>query len=61
MPRLYVEALQDRSVVPALQRRLCALVPGARRVALPTDHAAQLSAPRALAEALLPFLGAAAG
>lgn len=56
MPRLYVEALADRAVVPALQGRMCALVPGAIRVALPTGHAPQLSRPHRLADALLPFL-----
>lgn len=56
VPRLYVEALADRAVVPALQDRMCALVPGALRVSLPTGHAPQLSAPHRLAEALLPFL-----
>ncbi|WP_375464039.1 alpha/beta fold hydrolase [uncultured Methylobacterium sp.] len=56
VPRLYVEACHDRAVVPALQRRMCALVPGAARAVLPTGHAPQLSAPRRLAAALLPFL-----
>ncbi|GJE29455.1 alpha/beta fold hydrolase [Methylobacterium organophilum] len=56
VPRLYVEALHDRAVIPALQRQMCALVPGAARVALPTGHAPQLSAPDRLAAALLPFL-----
>lgn len=58
VPRLYVEARQDRSVVPALQTRMQALVPGAEVVTLTTGHAPQLSAPAALAEAVLPYLAA---
>ncbi|MDC7789958.1 alpha/beta hydrolase [Rhodoplanes sp. TEM] len=56
VPRLYVEATADRSVVPILQRRMQALVPGAAVVSLPTGHAPQLVAPRLLAEAIVPFL-----
>lgn len=56
VPRLYVEATADRSVVPILQRRMQALVPGAAVVSLPTGHAPQLVAPRLLAEAITPFL-----
>ena len=55
VPRLYVEALRDRSVVPAAQRRMQALVPGARVVSLDTGHAPQVSAPAALAELLVAF------
>lgn len=60
VPRLYVEASDDRAVIPALQRRMCELVPGAAHRVLPTGHVPQLSAPRSLAEALLPFLRAPA-
>lgn len=56
LPRLYVECGGDRSVAPVLQRRMRELVPGARCVALEAGHAPQVSAPEALAEALLPFL-----
>lgn len=56
LPRLYVEATEDRSVLLPLQRRMQALVPGARVVSLPTGHAPQLSAPDLLAQALIPFL-----
>ena len=56
VPRLYVEARADRSVVPILQRRMQALVPGAAIASLPTGHAPQVAAPRLLAETLLPFL-----
>lgn len=54
--RLYVELRHDRSVVPAVQARMCALVPGAVRIPLPTGHAPQLCAPERLADILLPFL-----
>jgi pimeloyl-ACP methyl ester carboxylesterase len=56
VPRLYVEATEDRSVILAVQRRMQALVPGAAVVSLPTGHAPQLSAPAALLAAILPFL-----
>lgn len=55
VPRLYVEALRDRSVVPAAQRRMQALVPGARVVSLDTGHAPQVATPAALAEVLGEF------
>lgn len=57
--RLYVEALRDRSVVPAAQRRMQDLVPGARVVSLDTGHAPQVSAPDDLAAALTAFFGSA--
>ncbi|MCC5811671.1 MAG: alpha/beta fold hydrolase [Ectothiorhodospiraceae bacterium] len=56
IPRLYVEALEDRSVVLAAQRRMQSLVPGATVASLPTGHAPQLSAPQALTDAVIPFL-----
>jgi pimeloyl-ACP methyl ester carboxylesterase len=58
VPRLYVEAEADRSIILACQRRMQALVPGAEVVTLPTGHAPQLAAPSLLADALLPFLTA---
>jgi pimeloyl-ACP methyl ester carboxylesterase len=56
IPRLYVEALEDRSVILAVQRAMQALAPGARVVSLPTGHAPQFSAPERLAQAIIPFL-----
>jgi len=56
IPRLYVEAEADRAVIPPLQRRMQALVPGADVVTLPTGHAPHLAAPRLLADVLTPFL-----
>ncbi|MDB5606002.1 MAG: Pimeloyl-ACP methyl ester carboxylesterase [Bradyrhizobium sp.] len=56
IPRLYVEALDDRSVILPVQRAMQALAPGTLVVSLPTGHAPQLSAPARLAEALIPFL-----
>jgi pimeloyl-ACP methyl ester carboxylesterase len=58
--RFYVEALADRSVVPAAQRRMQELLPGATVTALPTGHAPQLSAPWKLADCLIPWLRQAA-
>ncbi len=40
--RLYIEALQDRSVPIAVQRTMQRLVPGARIATIDTDHAPQL-------------------
>jgi pimeloyl-ACP methyl ester carboxylesterase len=59
VPRLYVEAWNDRSVVLAVQRRMQALVPGAKVVTLSTGHAPQLAAPKKLADCLIPWLQAA--
>jgi pimeloyl-ACP methyl ester carboxylesterase len=58
VPRLYVKALDDRSVILAAQRQMQRLVPGARVVSLPTGHAPQFSAPERLAGAIVPFLTA---
>jgi pimeloyl-ACP methyl ester carboxylesterase len=56
IPRLYVEALDDRSVILPVQRAMQAMAPGASVVSLPTGHAPQFSAPARLAEAIVPFL-----
>lgn len=56
VPRLYVEATQDRSVVLAVQRRMQQLVPGASRVAIETGHVPQLAAPDELLTIIKPFL-----
>jgi pimeloyl-ACP methyl ester carboxylesterase len=58
VPRLYIEAENDRSIFLACQRRMQALVPGAEVVTLPTGHAPQLAAPGLLADVLRPFLAA---
>jgi len=56
IPRLYIEATEDRSVGIVEQRRMQALVPGAAVASLTTGHVPQLSAPEALADLLCPFL-----
>ena len=58
IPRLYVEALEDRSVILPVQRAMQALAPGAQIVSLRTGHAPQFSAPAELAAAIIPFLSA---
>ncbi|UZE49249.1 alpha/beta fold hydrolase [Rhodopseudomonas sp. P2A-2r] len=58
VPRLYVEALQDRSVVLAAQRRMQAMVPGAWVVGLDSGHAPQLAMPEKLAACVIPWLAA---
>ena len=56
IPRLYVEAQNDKSVILPVQRLMQTLSPGARIASLPTGHAPQLSAPERLAAAIIPFL-----
>jgi pimeloyl-ACP methyl ester carboxylesterase len=53
VPRVYIEATQDRSVHLPLQRRMQALTPCLAVYSLDTDHAPQLSAPDALAALVL--------
>lgn len=48
VPRLYVEALRDRSIVPVVQRRLIALTPGTPVVSVDAGHAPQVACPDAL-------------
>lgn len=55
LPRLYIEATRDRSVLPRVQQRMQQLVPGAERVPIDCGHAPQLAAPEALLAALLDF------
>lgn len=58
VPRLYVEALSDRSLLLPLQRRMQALSPGARRLAIDCGHVPQLVQPRRLAALLCAELDA---
>ncbi|CAN5515683.1 alpha/beta hydrolase [soil metagenome] len=55
--RIYVECLDDRSVLPALQRRMQELVPGALRITMTCGHVPQLACPQELTERLLQALG----
>lgn len=52
VPRIYVEALQDRSIHPAVQRRMQELVPGALPVSLDCGHVPQFVQPAASAQAV---------
>jgi pimeloyl-ACP methyl ester carboxylesterase len=52
LPRVYIEALRDRSVVLALQRRMQDLSPGARRFSLDSGHAPLISQPGNLVAAI---------
>jgi pimeloyl-ACP methyl ester carboxylesterase len=56
VPRLYVEARHDRSVVLAAQRQMQSLVPGADVVCLDSGHVPQLSMPGKLADCVIPWL-----
>ncbi len=49
VPRAYIEATLDRAVVPAAQRRMQELVPGAARYVMKAGHAPLLGKPGALA------------
>lgn len=53
IPRSYVLTRQDRSIPPALQRRMISEHPCRRVIELDTDHAPYLSATRELAAALV--------
>lgn len=53
LPRTYIECTQDRTIPISSQRRMQALVPGAKVVTLQTDHSPYLSQPAQLAEALM--------
>lgn len=53
VPRTYVECLQDRAITPACQRSMQAVWPCRRVLTLDTSHSPFLSAPRALADALM--------
>ncbi|PXW23161.1 alpha/beta fold hydrolase [Paraburkholderia caballeronis] len=50
VPRIYVEALRDRSVLLPLQRRMQALVPGALVRSIDCGHVPQLARPAELAD-----------
>jgi pimeloyl-ACP methyl ester carboxylesterase len=56
--RLYVEAVHDRDIPLALQRRMQQRSPGAEVVTLDSDHCPQLSAPEALVAAMVDFVEA---
>lgn len=53
VPRVYIEALKDRSVVPAVQRRMQELTPGAIVRSIDTGHAPMLANPVLLSDMLL--------
>ena len=50
IPRAYIEATEDRSILHKMQRRMQKLVPGARRYVIKSGHAPHLSRPKELAE-----------
>lgn len=58
VPRLYVEASDDRDIPLRIQRHMQRRSPGAEVVALDSDHAPQLSAPEELADAIARFVDA---
>ncbi|MFT4173978.1 MAG: alpha/beta hydrolase [Rhodocyclaceae bacterium] len=58
VPRLYVRALHDRSVVPPLQARMLTLTPGATVIDMDCGHVPQLARPAELAERMSAALNA---
>lgn len=53
VPRIYIEALKDRSVVPFVQRRMQELVPGAEVRSIDTGHAPMVANAALLSEMLV--------
>jgi pimeloyl-ACP methyl ester carboxylesterase len=56
LPRIYVEALQDKSIALPLQRLMQSLSPGALRLSMDCGHVPQLVQAKQLADLLLPVL-----
>ena len=52
VPRIYVEALNDRSVVLEVQRQMQHLSPGAQILSIDSGHVPQLAQPARLADML---------
>lgn len=52
VPRIYIEALKDRSVVPFVQRRMQERVPGATVRSIDTGHAPMVADPELLSDML---------
>ncbi len=50
VPRIYIEALKDRSVLPFVQRRMQQLAPGAVIRSIDTGHAPMMANAALLAE-----------
>ena len=50
IPRAYIEATEDMSILHKMQRRMQILVPGAHRHVIESGHAPHLSKPEELAE-----------
>jgi pimeloyl-ACP methyl ester carboxylesterase len=57
VPRVYIEAARDRSVIPRLQRRMLALSPGTRHFSIDSGHVPQLGQPDLLAQLISDALG----
>ena len=53
VPRIYIEALRDRSVLPVVQRRMQALVPGATIRSIEAGHAPMLADSESLSALLI--------
>jgi pimeloyl-ACP methyl ester carboxylesterase len=49
VPRVYIEAALDRSVIPPAQALMQSMTPGARRIPIDAGHVPQLSRPAELA------------
>lgn len=60
-PRVYIEALKDRSVVPSVQRKMQELLPGCDVRQIDTGHAPMLADPDGLAALLVDCIDALEG
>ena len=56
VPRVYIECLQDRILVPAFQQKLYTAVPCEQVISMNTSHSPFFSAPETLAKHLLSFV-----
>jgi pimeloyl-ACP methyl ester carboxylesterase len=57
VPRVYIEATNDRGISPALQRKMCSAVGVGQVLTLTTSHSPFLSAPGVLVEKLIAAAG----
>ena len=53
VPKVYIECLRDKTIVPALQKRMYTALPCQKVISMDTDHSPFFSAPEALVTHLL--------
>ena len=55
IPRVYIECLRDKTLIPAFQKKMYTIVPCEQIISMDTSHSPFLSAPEGLARHLLSF------